>query len=262
MKRFSRLFLVRSVCFFSFSSVLSFWIAVLFLNLQPIKAENVAPVVRGNQVYKLLVELQAPQGKWSSDPRHEAILEAHRRALQEAALHYADGSTATLPQLPSDATLLDMVESFSVKKEKVNAAQYRGMFHFTFKPKALEKWLKQPTSETNEAPSKLAEGGAFSTEAVHKIPLLLNVKIASFKDWIQLRKTLDTVGEHLVRQQILSLSQNQGKISLLWKGSADFFAAHLETLGFKVTKLPHQWDIEKSSHQQRGNVFSSKRVVS
>ncbi|MGL5720514.1 MAG: hypothetical protein ACRCYP_06970 [Alphaproteobacteria bacterium] len=261
MKRFSRPFLVCSVYFPIFFRLLGFGGVVLFLNIQPIKADGALPIVRGNQVYKLWVELQAPQGKWSSDPRHEAILEAHRRALREASLYYTDGSEATPTPLPSDTTLLDMVESFSVKKEKVNSAQYRGMFHFTFKRKALEKWLKQKTSDVSETPSQLADA-AHGMSSPESVPLLLNVRIASFGDWIQLRKTLDTFGEQLVHQQILSLSQHQGKISLAWKGSADPFAIHLETLGFKVTKLPHQWDIEKSSQPQPGDVFVSKKVVS
>lgn len=259
MKRFSRLFLVWSIFF----HLLGFGGVILFLNTHPIRAAETPPIVRGNQIYRLWVELQAPQGKWSFDPRHEAILEAHRRALREASLYYAGDSEAELPPLPGDTTLLDMVESFSVKKEKINAAQYRGMFHFIFKRKALEKWLKRTTSETGESSSQLADVSTSTPSAgtVQGTPLVLNVRIASFGDWIQLRKILDTFGEQLVHQHVLSLSQNQGKISLAWRGSADPFAIQLETLGFKVTKLPHQWDIEKP-HQQPRNDSLSKKAIS
>lgn len=235
------------LCNLRFFCLLSISFSLFFVlsSFPGFAAEN-GPRVHDNKLYKLSITLEAPDGQpWATDPRQQAILEAHREAFQCMSVYLTKEKAS---KLPPDNMLFDMVDSFSVEQEKVNVRSYRGEFSFVFKPEALGRaFAVSPEKFRGKGQEQRVSKDAFDPTS-QALPLILSVHLKRFSDWIELQNTLDKCGPSLVRsKKILSLSQDHGVVELALEGELTTLQGRLALCGFSVVQQPGKWEIEKTS---------------
>jgi hypothetical protein len=179
--------------------------------------------------------------------REKALVEAHQIAFQKLLQENFPDKIATLP--PPD-TLMDMVNDFSIDREKTSPTTYAASMTFQFDRPQVLAWVQQkPSPMTPSSPTPTKD--PFKKEK----PIQIAATYASHEEWKQIKKSLESfVGSDQVH--ILKYSSKNADLSIDYTGDSAQLERQLRSEGFTLAPQENGWIISyqkvpsmlKSSH--------------
>lgn len=171
----------------------------------------------------------------SAVAREQALEQAHAQAFQK--LLDENFSEKTGP-LPSSETLMNMVQNFSIDREKATPKGYTASFTFQFDGPKVEAWVNQGQSQDAPlAPQKSLGGGR---------ALKIIASYESLSEWQRLKKALqDFPG--VQNLNVGSFSSNMANVEFTYGGEVEKLQQHLLSQGFLLSPQEETWIISSNT---------------
>ena len=176
----------------------------------------------------------------SAAAREQAIEKAHAQAYQAL---MQESFPDIVVDTPSQEQLLNMVEVFSIDREKTTPKSYTGSFTFQFNDALLQDWLQQGQQLTNlldnlESP--------FANTPFAGQTLKARATYDSLSQWQKIRSLLPQLSE-VQNVQVLSVSPQEAIINLAYKGDPDTLRQQMLQKGVLLSPYENHWVISLST---------------
>lgn len=160
--------------------------------------------------------------------REQALEQAHQLAFQK----FVDQALpeASIPMPPADM-LQDMVNDFSIDREKTTPTSYAASLTFHFEEPQVRAWLQQFQKDQPQiAHFSQADGQS----------LKIKVSYSSHKDWQQMKKILSEC-PGVQSFFVASLSPQSANLELLYGGALDQLTLGLHQRGLQLSEQAEGW---------------------
>lgn len=160
--------------------------------------------------------------------REQALEQAHQLAFQKFVDQTFPGETIPLP--PADI-LQDMVNDFSIDREKTTSTSYAASFTFHFEEPQVRAWLQQFQNDQPRVPHFSQAKGQ---------PLKIRASYSSLRDWQQMKKILSECSG-VQDVSVSALSSQGANLEVLYGGSLDQLEAGLRQKGMQLSQQEEGW---------------------
>jgi hypothetical protein len=168
--------------------------------------------------------------------REKALDQAHELALQKVLSENFPESSQGLP--PHD-TIVNMVNDFSIEREKTTPKSYTASLTFQFDSAQIESWLHKGNS-SNPTVSES------SSPPIGENSLKILASYSTLPEWLHIKKTLETApGAEKVN--VLSLSPQSATIQLSYRGQTEKLQQHLLQQDLLLSPQEGSWLISSNS---------------
>lgn len=171
----------------------------------------------------------------SAKAREQALEQAHTQAFQKL---LDENFPEKIGPLPSAETLMNMVQNFSIDREKATPKGYTASFTFQFDGPKVEAWVTQGQSQAIPlSPQKSLGGGQ---------ALKITASYASLSEWQRLKKILQDFpgAQHL---NVGSFSSNAANVEFTYGGDVEKLQQHLLSQGFLLSPQEGTWIISSNT---------------
>ena len=160
--------------------------------------------------------------------REQALEEAHRLAfLKLMKENYPEAPSALAPQ----ETLMNMVTTFSIDKEKTTPNSYTALMTFHFDDAQVQEWLER-------TPSLSAQTGPSPTKET--LPLKIAATYTTQQEWLLIKKTLET---NSFKLNVITLSPQKATLELLYGGDVFQLQHLLQEQNLDLIPQGEGWEI-------------------
>lgn len=205
-----------------------FWIVAALLFLQEAKAHTIA-------VRDVKVSVKADS---AASAREEALNQAHGLAFQKLVQENFPEQTMSIP---SQDALYNMINDFSIDREKSTPTSYTASLTFQFDEFQVRDWaqqiqLKAQTGLT--APRGLHSHGKGS-------PVKILASYGAHREWLYIKKTLENcVG--VQNFSVITLSPNNATLQINYSGPMDQLEQVLLQKNILLSQQEDNWSIALS----------------
>lgn len=204
-----------------------YWIIMACL-LQPVQAH---PLV----VKDIKVSVIADS---AASARDQAIDQAHQLAFQKLITETFPETTAPVP---STEVLKDMVQDFSIDREKTTPTSYAASLSFEFDEPQVRRWIQRP-------PNALHDG--VTVQAIQGRPVRIKASYTNHMEWHQIRQALETFpGVQAV--SIMSLSPQNATLAVNYGGEMDKLRQGLMQNGLFLSEQEEGWVVSTNEQTLR-----------
>lgn len=160
--------------------------------------------------------------------REKALEEAHRLAFVKLMKeNYPEASSALAPQ----ETLMNMITTFSIDKEKTTPNSYTALMTFHFDDAKVQEWLEH-------TPSFNAQAKPSHTKEI--FPLKIAATYTTQQEWILIKKALETKA---IKLNVITLSPQNATLELLYEGDVFQLQHLLQEQNLDLIPQGEEWKI-------------------
>jgi len=201
------------------------WILALALLIQPVQAHVMT-------ITGVKVSVTADS---AAKARELALEQAHTQAFQKL---LDESFSEKRGPLPSSETLMNMVQDFSIDREKATPKGYTASFTFQFDGPKVEAWVnKGQSQDTLLSPQKsVGRGRALKVIASYK----------SLSEWQRLKKVLQDFPE-AQNLNVGSFSSNTANVEFTYSGEGEKLQQYLLNQGFLLSPQEETWIISSNT---------------
>ncbi len=159
--------------------------------------------------------------------REKALTEAHVLAFEKLMKEKYPEESSTLP--PQE-TLMNMVTTFSIDREKTTPNSYTALMTFHFNEPKVQEWREQ-------RPSFSAQDGSVRRE---NSSLKITATYTTQQEWQTIKKTLQ---DKVIKVRVMSLSPKKANLEITYGGDVLQLQQHLQQKGLDLTLQGQEWKI-------------------
>lgn len=200
-----------------------FWIIAVFFLIQTAQAQ----IITVGEV-KVSVKAESP-----ASAREQALDQAHQLAFQKL-------MTENFPEkafsLPSQDILRDMVNDFSIDREKTTPTSYTASMTFQFDELQVTKWIQQFQQDQSEI------SPLYSQDSERIQPLKIRAFYETHLDWQHIKKALEK-GAHIQDFVVFALSPKSADLEIMYSGSIDQLKKELLQKDIFLSQKDEGWVI-------------------
>ena len=201
---------------------------VTFLLIQSVIAE----VVTVTDV-KVSVTADSPAAA-----REQALDRAHSLAFQKLLIENFPEKSGVLP---SQDDLINMVEDFSIDREKTTPRSYTASLTFQFDKSQLQAWLQQgqpSSSRSSVSQQPYTEGKLFKMTATY----------TTLSQWQQIKKAVESSPE-VQKMTVFSFSPQNAYMEVVYSGDMVKLQQHLLRQELTLSSQGDVWVISSNTHR-------------
>lgn len=200
-----------------------FWIMVVFFLIQEVRAQTIT-------VGNVKVSVKADS---AASAREQALEQAHQIAFQKLLNeHFPERANAP----PSPEVMANMVNDFSIDREKATPTSYTASLTFQFDEPQVIAWTQQNQHV-------LPDSGTFSLlndSYESNKPLKIMATYATQSEWQHIRKTLETL-PGIQNLSLSTLSPKNANLEIMYRGSTDKLEQNLSQKGILLSQQNGNW---------------------
>lgn len=160
--------------------------------------------------------------------REKALAEAHTLAFSKLMKEmYSEES----PALPPQDTLMNMVITFSIDREKTTPNSYTALMTFQFDEPKVQEWLEQrASSSAQKGPSLNKEESSLKITALY----------TTQQEWQTIKKALENKANRI---NVIALSPKKAELDITYGGGVLLLQQYLQQKGLDLTLQGEQWEV-------------------